>query len=300
MTWRHHRRQFGGYRHGPVPRAVRRMGCIFAGLIVFAAIGATALVSLLLREPERVLPIAGISFLVLVALIGGFASAFRRMGTAFGEQTRLRRQLMADVAHELRTPVAILQGRIEGMLDGVYERDDARLGELLEETRHLGRLVADVGTIANAEAGALDLKKERIDLAELIRDAAASVPGTTAPVEVHLDQPLPPLTVDPLRIREVLLNLLSNALRHTPPGGVVAIHGSAQQRQVAIRVTDTGSGIAAEELPRIFERFHKGRDSRGSGLGLAISRDLVRAHGGDIRVESIVGRGTTVEVTLPL
>jgi len=303
MTWRHHRGQFGAYRlgahrHGPVPRVIRRMGCIFAGLILFAAIGATALVSLLLREPERVLPIAGTSAVVLFALIAGFTAAFRRVGTAFAEQMRLRRQLMADVAHELRTPVAILQGRIEGMLDGVYDRDDARLAELLEETRHLGRLVEDVGTIANAEAGALDLKKERIDLAELIRDAAESVPGTTSPIEVHVD-PLSPITVDPLRIREVLLNLLSNALRHTPPGGVVAIRASRQPKQVTIRVTDTGSGIAPEELPRIFERFHKGSDSRGSGLGLAISRDLVRAHGGDIRVESLLGRGTTVEVTLP-
>jgi signal transduction histidine kinase len=294
--WRAHR----AARGSPPPRFIRQVGCTFAALIVLAAFGATTLVSLLFRSPERAVPIAVIGVAVLVLLTAGFARSIGGMARAFRDQVRLRRQLLADIAHELRTPLAILQGRIEGLLDGVYERDDARLTELLDETRHLARLVEDVGTLANAEAGALDLQKEPVDLEELARDAAASVPLTGGPtIAVEAAQPIPLVQADPTRIREVLLNLLTNAVRHTPPEGLVTVSVAAQGKSVVIRVTDTGSGIPADELPRIFERFHKGRDSRGTGLGLAISRDLVRAHGGEIHVESEPGKGTTVEVRLP-
>lgn len=272
------------------------MGCAFAALIVLTAVGASTLVSLLFRSPERSPAIVALAVAVTFTLIAGFAFAIRRVAGVFREQDRLRRQLMADVAHELRTPLAILQGRIEGLIDGVYPRDDARLGDLLDETRHLSRLVEDLRTLANAEAGALDLRKELVDPEELIRDAAASF-GSSVAVEVPDDLPL--IGIDPVRIREVLLNLLANAVRHTPNGGAVTIRAAREPRRLIIRVVDSGSGIPPEDLPRIFERFQKGRDSRGSGLGLAIARNLVLAHGGEIHLESAVGRGTTVTISLP-
>ncbi|MCU1347021.1 MAG: Sensor histidine kinase ResE, partial [Acidobacteria bacterium] len=131
----------------------------------------------------------------------------------------------------------------------------------------------------------------------LIRETAASL---DYPVDVEAPDDLPPLDVDPVRIREVLLNLLSNAIRHSPRAGRVSIQAEARPKEVVMRVIDHGSGIPADELPRIFKRFQKGHDSRGSGLGLAIARDLVRAHGGQIGVASVVGEGTTVTVTLPV
>ncbi|MEA2570713.1 MAG: two-component system, OmpR family, sensor kinase [Acidobacteriota bacterium] len=277
------------------PPFVRRMGCAFGALILSAAIGASTLVSMLLRAPQRALATVAIGIFVSIAVIAGFAFAIGRVGRAFREQNRLRRQLMADVAHELRTPLAILQGRIEGLLDGIYERDDERLGELLDETRHLSRLVDDLRTLANAEAGALELRKETVDLAELIRDTAASLSGT---IVVNVPAELP-IVIDPMRIREVLLNLLSNALRATPPDGRVAIDATDDDANVTIRVKDNGSGIPADQLSSIFDRFRKGGDSTGSGLGLAIARKLVVAHDGDIRIESVEGKGTTVTVSLP-
>jgi signal transduction histidine kinase len=297
MTWHRHPPRFikGGRRRGPPP-FVRRVGCAFAALIVLSAIGASTLVSLFLRSPQRALPITAIGVAAIVLLVAAFAFSIRLVSFAFREQDRLRRQLMADVAHELRTPLAILQGRIEGLIDGVYPPDPARLGELLEETRHLSRLVEDLGTLANAEAGALDLRKELVDVAELIRDAAASL---DAKIEVDAPDELPTIDIDPVRIREVLLNLLSNAVRHSPAGATVTIRAEAGARQIVIRVIDRGSGIAAEDLPRIFERFQKGRDSKGSGLGLAIARKFVLAHGGEIHVASELGRGTVVTVALP-
>lgn len=285
-----------GRRRGPPP-FVRRMGCAFAALIVLASVGASTLVSLLGRSPQqRVLPLSVVAIALILVLAAAFRRALRPVARAFAEQDRLRRQLMADVAHELRTPLSILQGRIEGLLDGVYPRDDTHLAELLDETRHLARLVEDLGTLAHAEAGALELRKEIVDLGDLIRDVATALPR---PIVVEVPADLPALEVDPVRIRQVLLNLLANALRHTPAEGVISVEVQAQPQRMLIRVRDTGSGIAPEELPRLFERFQKGSDSRGSGLGLAIARKLVLAHGGDIGIESAPGQGTEVTVSLP-
>jgi two-component system sensor histidine kinase BaeS len=286
---------FGGRRRRP-PHFVRRMGCVFAMLIALAALGASTLVSLLWQSPQQVAVISAGAVALVAALALAFRTVIRRVGGAFAEQDRLRRQLMADVAHELRTPLAILMGRIEGLLDGVYPRDESHLSELLEETRHLSRLVEDLGTLSHAEAGALELRKEIVDLGDLIRDVATALPRT---IDVAVPTDLPTVEVDPVRIRQVLLNLLANALRHTPEEGVIAIEVRASPQRVLIHVRDTGSGIAPEDLPRIFERFQKGTDSRGSGLGLAIARKLVLAHGGDIGIESAPGKGTEVTVSLP-
>ncbi|HEX3128153.1 MAG TPA: HAMP domain-containing sensor histidine kinase [Thermoanaerobaculia bacterium] len=296
-------------RHGPPPwvyrsrrghrglqSSVRRMGCAFAALIVLAAIGASTLVSLLWRAPQQVLGIAAVAVALILALALAFRTVFGRVAGAFAEQNRLRRQLMADVAHELRTPLAILQGRIEGLIDGVYPRDEARFAELLEETRHLSRLVEDLGTLAHAEAGALELRKEPVDLGDLLRDVAATLPR---PIAVEVPAGLPAIEADPVRIRQVLLNLLANALRHTPAEGTISVEIQAQPQRMLIQVRDSGSGIAPEDLPRLFERFQKGSGSRGSGLGLPIARKLVLAHGGDIGIESTPGQGTEVTVSLP-
>ena len=284
-----------GRRRGPPP-FVRRMGGAFAALILLASIGASALVSLLGRAPQQVLPLSALALALILVLAMAFRRTLRPIARAFAEQDRLRRQLMADVAHELRTPLAILQGRIEGLLDGVYPRDETHLAELLEETRHLARLVEDLGTLAHAEAGALELRKEAVDLGDLIRDVAAALPR---PIVVEVPAELPALEVDPVRIRQVLLNLLANALRHTPAEGVISVEVQAQPQRLLIRVRDSGSGIAPEDLPRLFERFQKGSDSRGSGLGLPIARKLVLAHGGDIGIESVLGEGTEITVSLP-
>jgi two-component system sensor histidine kinase BaeS len=292
---RHGPPSWGRGRRGPPP-FVRRMGCAFAALIVLAALGASTLVSLLGRSPQRMLAISAVALALIVGLATAFRRTIGRVAGAFAEQDRLRRQLMADVAHELRTPLAILQGRIEGLLDGVYPRDETHLTELLDETRHLARLVDDLGTLAHAEAGALELRKEVVDLGDLLRDVAAALPR---PIVVEVPADLPAIEADPGRIRQVLLNLLTNALRHTPAEGVISVEVYAQPQRMLIRVRDTGSGIAPEDLPRLFERFQKGSDSRGSGLGLPIARKLVLAHGGDIGIESAPGQGTEVTVSLP-
>jgi signal transduction histidine kinase len=230
--------------------------------------------------------------------------AFNSMTTRLSEQDRQRRDLMADIAHELRTPLAVVQGRLEGLLDGVYPRDDAHLAEVLEETQLLARLVEDLGTLAHSERGTLGLQKEPTDLGVLLGEAAralaseAAAQGVTVQVEEAADLPL--VDVDPLRIREVVTNLVANAIRHSHAGASVLIGAERRADRIAVRVRDTGPGIAAADLPRIFERFHKGGRSHGSGLGLPIARNLVVAHGGDIAVDSEVGRGTTVTFTLPL
>ena len=231
------------------------------------------------------------------------ARAFNSMTTRLQEQDRQRRDLMADIAHELRTPLSVVQGRIEGLLDGVYPRDDARLGEVLEETRLLARLVEDLGTLAHSERGTPGLQKEPTDLLVLFGDAARSLAteaaarGVTVRVEDATDLPL--VDVDPLRIREVLTNLIANAIRHSSRGAQVAIGTERRPGHILVRVHDDGPGIAADELGRIFDRFHKGERSHGSGLGLSIARNLVVAHGGEIAVASEVGRGTAVTFTLP-
>jgi len=267
-------------------RGHRRVPWMFTPLIFWAAI---ALISMLFRT--RTLSVVVVAVLALAI---GFVFAFRRASAYFGAQDRLRRQLMADVAHELRTPLSILQGRIEGLIDGVYPRDDARMAGLLEETQHLSRLVEDLRTLANAEAGALDLRKEPVDPSDLIREVAGAFDRK---IEVDAPEEMPLIDIDPVRIREVLLNLLSNAVRHTD--GAITIRAEIEPRRLIIRVIDTGGGIPPDELPRIFDRFHKGRDSRGSGLGLAIAQTLVKAHGGTIDVASALGKGTTVTVLLP-
>jgi signal transduction histidine kinase len=231
------------------------------------------------------------------------AAAFNDMAERLARQERQRRELMADIAHELRTPLSIVQGRIEGLIDGVYSRDASQLEPLLDETRLLGRLVDDLRTLANAESGVLTLEREPTDIEMLMHDAASAVGDEAAARQsrVTVDAAeVPPVNVDPVRMRQVLVNLLANALRHSGAGTAVKAEGRIKDGTLVVRVTDTGPGIPADELPRVFDRFYKGARSSGSGLGLTIARSLVRAHGGDIRAESQPGAGTTITFSVPL
>jgi signal transduction histidine kinase len=231
------------------------------------------------------------------------ARSFNTMTSRLQDADRLRRDLMADLAHELRTPLTVLQGRIEGLIDGVYTPDADQLQQLLDETQVLSRLIEDLRTLALSDAGGLRLEREPTDLGELIRDALRSFEDEARArgVELAADEPLADssLNVDPVRIREVLSNLLSNALRHTQTGGSVRASLASSGDLVTITVADTGSGMTDEDRARMFDRFYKGAESRGSGLGLAIAKSLVAAHGGEIAASSRPGQGTTVTVTLP-
>ena len=229
------------------------------------------------------------------------ATAFNDMAERLALQEKQRRELMADIAHELRTPLSVVQGRLEGLIDGVYPTDASNLEPLLEETRVLARVVDDLRTLANAESGVLTLEKEATDVGMLLRDAAdavrdeASRDSTT--ITVAEDPSMPPVTLDPVRMRQVLVNLLANAVRH---GGGAPVRADAHVANgtLAIRVADKGPGILPDELPHIFDRFYKRRGSKGSGLGLTIARTLVRAHGGDLTAESRVGEGTAMVVRI--
>ena len=233
------------------------------------------------------------------------ARAFNTMTERLENHDRQRRDLMADLSHELRTPVTVLQGKLEGLLDGVYPRDDDQLAALLEETGVLSRLIDDLRTLSLAESGALQLQTESTDIADLAREVAdgfaASALAGRVTVAVDAPPELPSAEVDPIRVREVIANLLSNALRHTPAGGSIVVHvGATAGAAIQVEVRDTGAGMTPDEVARAFDRFHKGPGSRGSGLGLTIAKNLVAAHGGQIHVSSEVGKGTTVSVTLPL
>jgi signal transduction histidine kinase len=228
--------------------------------------------------------------------------AFNNMSARLSQVDEQRRNLMADVTHELRTPLTVIQGNLEGMLDGVYPADETNLRALLDETHLLSRLVEDLRTLALAESGALQLKKEPTDLGMLIRDTLAAfqsqadAAGVTLSVQTADD--LPSLEVDPGRMRQVLSNLTANALRYTPPGGNLRIRAQPSGTGIQIEVQDSGPGIPADELPHIFERFYKSTDSGGMGLGLAIARHLVTAHDGTIEAESQPGAGTTIRIAL--
>ncbi len=239
--------------------------------------------------------------------IRSLTQAFNSMAERLEATDLRRRSLLSDVTHELRTPLTVIQGNLEGMLDGVYAADEGRLRSVLDETRLLARLVDDLRTLALAESGALQLKKEPVALEALIRETATAFgsQADSAGVRISLDlaQGAAPIELDPARVREVLANLLANALRYTPSGGKIRIdyrEGELAGRQQAlVSVTDTGAGIAPDDLPHVFERFHKSSDSGGMGLGLSIARYLVEAHGGTIGAESQPGHGTTISLALP-
>ena len=232
------------------------------------------------------------------------ARAFNAMSARLATADRNRRTFVADLTHELRTPLAIIRGQAEGIGDGVYPGDQAHVTPILDATASLETLVDALGTMTLADVGGLKLNREAVEVPVLLTStlaafqSAADAAGVRLVADVGPD--LPSIDADPVRIRGVLGNLLSNAIRYTPSGGTVT--GSAHQSgtSVIFGVRDTGQGIPSELRARIFERFVKGPGSPGSGLGLAIAKDVVSAHGGTIEAVSEPGKGTEIRFTLPV
>jgi two-component system OmpR family sensor kinase/two-component system sensor histidine kinase BaeS len=236
------------------------------------------------------------------------STAFNQMVDELQKQETLRRNLMADIAHELRTPLTVMQGNLSAMLDQMYPVDRAEIATLYDETRLLSRLVEDLRELALADAGRLPLKIQVVSVGELLEKAmsnfAAPADAQNVRVEMRPVENLPAVRADPDRVMQVLTNLLGNALRHTPEGGMITTGAQPQEKWVRVFVRDTGEGISAEDAPHIFDRFYRADKSRtratgGTGLGLAIAKAWVEAMGGKIGVESKKGRGSEFWFTLP-
>ncbi|MFN8499005.1 MAG: HAMP domain-containing sensor histidine kinase [Anaerolineae bacterium] len=245
---------------------------------------------------------------------GGFvplSRSFNHMAEELERADQQRRNLTADVAHELRTPLHVIQGNLEGILDGVYAPTTDHIEATLGETKALARLVDDLNTLALAESGRLPLTKAPVDVADLLADVAtgfgpsAQQAGVDLRVTTAPGDPALMIVADAGRLDQVLGNLVANALRHTPPGGSITLGAAPTADGVRLTVADTGEGIPAADLPYVFDRFWRGDPARshargaGSGLGLAIARQLVAAHGGSIAAQSEIGRGTTFTIDLP-
>ena len=284
---------------GIARRAFRRIATPLANIM--AAADAVAQGDLSVRVPEQG-----------PGEFGQLARSFNHMIVELERTDQQRRNLTADVAHELRTPLHIIQGNLEGILDGVYEPTPEQINATLDETRLLARLVEDLRTLSLAEAGQLPLMREPVDVAELLADIGTSFSGQAEAAGIDLrietvDNPVPiTVSADVARLNQILSNLVVNALRHTHSGGIITLRAKTIiSDSVRIIVRDTGQGIPPEDLPYIFDRFWRGDRSRshvggvGGGLGLAIARQLVQAHGGQINVESEVGQGTTFTIELP-
>ena len=263
---------------------------------IFSAIDSVAEGNLSVRVPEDNSP----QFQELI-------NRFNKMVSELERADQQRRNLTTDIAHELRTPLHIIQGNLEGIIDGVYQPTSEHINNTLDETKLLARLVNDLQTLSLAEAGQLPLHPTRFLLADLLTDLTSSFSSQAASLGISLQtsihDPSKEFSADYDRLNQVLSNLISNALRHTPEGGKISIETEAITSGVRFVVKDTGEGIPAEQIPFIFDRFWRGDKSRtgrtNSGLGLAIAKQLIHAHGGEISVESEVGKGTSFIIELP-
>ncbi len=235
--------------------------------------------------------------------------SFNAMADNLARSETARRNMLADIAHELRNPIGVIQSHLEAMQDGVFPLDQDQVDSLHEETLLLSRLVGDLRELALADAGQLALNRTPTDLRPLIERIVNAFQAQANEREITLTasvpENLPPLNIDAQRIEQVLRNLLSNALRHTSSNGTITVRLMREKNSARVEVRDTGTGIAPEGLPHVFERFWRGDKARSrtqgsTGLGLAIAKQLVEAHGGQIGVESNVGKGTTFWFTLPI
>lgn len=274
----------------------RRGPLLLLALLLLLLVAAS--VVLTLRAPLFgaivVLGVWGLWGLVIYRVVGMVRSRQR------AQQERQKR-LLADVAHELRTPLAVIRAEAEAIVDGVHPADSEHLAPVLDATRRLERLVEDLRTLSLSEAGMLRPAAEPVDVGELLAGAVAVQrrAADEAGVALLVEGAGQEVTGDAIRLRGAVDNLLANALRHTPRGGLVRVSERREGGDVVIEVADNGSGIPKDLLPRVFERFSRGEESPGSGLGLAIAREIVEAHGGTIGVESALGRGSTFTVRLP-
>lgn len=242
--------------------------------------------------------------------IGELARAFNQMSTDLGRAIQARRQMTADLAHDLRTPLSVLRGYTEGLRDGRISGSPNIYQIMHGEVEHLQRLIDDLRILSLADTGSLSLNRRAVDPRALLERAALAhmvqAEQQRVIIRVEASDTLPAVLVDTDRMAQVLNNLVSNALRHTKEGEIVLSARDIDSRHVILDVRDTGSGIAPEDLPYIFDRFYRADSARtresgqGAGLGLAIARAIVEAHGGSITATSTVGKGTTVTITLPV
>jgi signal transduction histidine kinase len=241
--------------------------------------------------------------------VGQLATAFNRMSAELQDLEQSRRDLLANVSHELKTPITAIRAHLENLLDGVEQPDPKTLQVMLSQTERLGRLIEQLLELSRLESGELPLLREDTPLAPLVTqvlseiEVARSDRGVTVESAMPID--LPPVDADRERVHQVLFNLVDNAVRFTPAGGAVTVSAKRHNGSVEVRVADTGVGIPAEHLPRLFERFYRAdparsREDGGTGIGLAIARSVVEAHGGHIRAESEPGGGSVFTFDLPV
>lgn len=238
------------------------------------------------------------------------ARAFNQMTAQLERQETLRRNLLADVTHELRHPVHVIQGSLQAVLDGVYPLNLEEIALMFEQTQHLAVLVDDLHSLARAEAHELPLYRQATDIGVLVKDLSDAMTPLADEKDLELNVTTPPtplvMSVDPQRLRQVVQNLLSNALRYTPNGGTVTVKVNPGEKEATITVQDTGMGIPADDLPRVFDRFYRGDASRnraegGAGLGLAIAKAIAEAHGGSIAADSKgANQGSIFTLRLPV
>jgi signal transduction histidine kinase len=242
--------------------------------------------------------------------LGQLALSFNRMANQLERTETIRRQLIGDVSHELRTPLTTIKGYMEGLMDSLLPASAETYTQIYREADRLERLVNDLQELSRVEAGAFELHRKTTTVKALVDATIERIESQFQEKGVHLAAQilpdLPVIQVDEDRIGQVLLNLVGNALQHTPPGGKVLIKGIKQPGQVQIEITDTGIGVPAEHLPHLFTRFYRvdksrSRQAGGSGIGLTIAKHLVEAHGGRIWAESPgIGKGTTFGFALPV
>ncbi len=236
------------------------------------------------------------------------AMSFNMMAADLQRAEMLRNNLMADVSHELRSPLTALEGNLRAVLDHVYTLDEAEIANLYGQTRHLIRIVNDLRELSLAENHQLRLEKQPTHMKALIAETMQAIEPLATDKGVQLIdrvEVLPEISIDPVRIRQVLFNLLSNSLRHTSKDGTITVSGTSGEKEVRLSVQDTGEGLTADQLAVVFNRFYRGdksrsRESGGTGLGLAIVKAIVEAHGGRVEAQSEgLGRGSTFSVCLP-
>jgi signal transduction histidine kinase len=241
--------------------------------------------------------------------LGELASSFNQMSSDLARSNELRRQMTADIAHDLRTPLSVLSGYLEALRDGVLEPSAERFNAMFGEARHLQRLIDDLRILSLADAGELALTPTPIPPGLVLEQAVSSygphVAQQSVGLSLEVEPDLPKIEVDTDRMAQVFANLISNALRYTPAGGQIRLGARRQDGHILLQVQDSGSGISPEDIPHIFDRFYRGEgarqgDSGESGLGLAIAKSLIELNGGKIGVESTIGKGTTFTISFPV